>query len=519
MRLSAGNEGAIVTGEWLNLVSLTNSTLVFSISRLIGQMIGIGPVRRQSLMSLGSNLVITAIGYIATVYIAHTAGAGPLGAFYLFLAYYSIANLFTDCGISGAATQRISEGSDEDQYFSAHIAVKIVLLPLVLTVILLLEPYMIDFTSGGLFGWLLLAVVAGSAAGIVSCGVYGSGKVGVLQIAELAGTLVRTVVQVIAVFLGFLAAGLAGGFIAGILTGLFINLRFLEKRPVMFDLHHVTSMIPYASFVLLTGGLAVIVGYADTILVGYYLNSEDVGFYRTSFQLTTLALLGATALSTTLFPRISRWRKDGDLESIRAVISRSYTYSLILAVPVCTGGILLSDLLLYYLYGSPFAVAAPALNVLFIVQLVTIFQAVDSAALSAFKRPGMVFYANLAAAVAVVLLDILLIPVIGIIGAACALLVSMGIKSALAHIFLKKSVDILPEWGSLLKIIIASAVMGLAVLLIRSIIPVSHFAILAGIVLIGMIVYIVVLVRIDRDIREELKGLSTNLGIPWPGWL
>ncbi len=482
-------------------------------------MIGIGPVRRQSIISLGSNLAITAIGYIATVYIAHTAGAGPLGAFYLFLAYYSMATLFADGGISGAATQRISEGSEEDQFFSAHIAVKIVLLPLVLTVILLLRPYMIDFASSGLFDLLLVAVVVGSAAGVVSCGVYGSGKVGVLQLAELAGTLVRTVVQVLAVFLGFLAAGLAGGFIAGVITGLVINLRFLEKRPVLFRWWHVTSMIPYASFVLLTGGLAVIVGYADTILVGYFMNSEDVGFYRTSFQLTTLALLGATALSTTLFPRISRWRKEGDFESIREVISRSYTYALILAVPVCTGGILLSDLLLYYLYGSPFAVAAPALNVLFIVQLVTIFQAIDSAALSAFKRPGMVFYANLAAAIAVVLLDILLIPRLGIIGAACALLVSMGIKSLLAHIFLRNSVIILPEWRSVFKIVIASACMGLVVLVIRTIIPVSHFAILAGIVILGMILYMVVLVRIDRDIRDELKGLSTNLGIPWPGWL
>jgi O-antigen/teichoic acid export membrane protein len=462
---------------------------------------------------------MTAIGYIATMYIAHTAGAGPLGEFYLFLAYYNIANLFTDGGMSGSATQRISEGTDEDQFFSAHIAVRIVLLPLVLTAILLLEPYMIDFTSSGMFGWFLLAVVVGTAAGIVSCGVYGSGKVGVLQIADLAGMLVRTIIQVAAVFLGFFAAGLAGGFVAGVVTGLFINLRFLEKRPVMFNWWHLKSMVPYASFVLLTGSLVVIVGYADTILVGYYMNSEDVGFYRTSFQLTTLALLGATALSTTLFPKISRWRTEGNFESIRAVISRSYTYSLILAVPVCTGGILLSDLLLFYLYGSPFTVAALALNVLFIVQLATIFQSIDSAALYAFKKAGMVFYSNLGAAVTVVLLDILLIPMLGIMGAACALLVSMSVKSLLAHLFIRNSVDIFPEWGSLLKIVVASAAMGLLLLLLRTVFPVTHFATLAGIVIIGMIVYIVVLVRIDRDIREELKGLSTNLGIPWPGWL
>jgi len=56
---------------------------------IVRQMLGIDTVRRQALISLGANVGVTLIGYLATVYIAHVAGAEVLGAYYLFLAYYS----------------------------------------------------------------------------------------------------------------------------------------------------------------------------------------------------------------------------------------------------------------------------------------------------------------------------------------------------------------------------------------------------------------------------------------------
>jgi hypothetical protein len=46
----------------------------------------------------------------------------------------------------------------------------------------------------------------------------------------------------------------------------------------------------------------------------------------------------------------------------------------------------------------------------------------------------------------------------------------------------------------------------------------SLFA-LVGIVFLGAIVYFVILVKIDSAIHDELRELSEQMGVPWPGWL
>jgi O-antigen/teichoic acid export membrane protein len=48
-------------------------------------------------------------------------GVEVLGAYFLFVAYFSIIGLMTDGGFGGAATKRISEGEEPDAYFSAFV--------------------------------------------------------------------------------------------------------------------------------------------------------------------------------------------------------------------------------------------------------------------------------------------------------------------------------------------------------------------------------------------------------------
>ncbi len=38
-------------------------------------------------------------------------------------------------------------------------------------------------------------------------------------------------------------------------------------------------------------------------------------------------------------------------------------------------------------------------------------------------------------------------------------------------------------------------------------------------VIIGALIYLLVLLKLDRKIHDELKDLSVNLGVPWPRWL
>ena len=492
---------------------------MFPPTRFLDQLMNIGPVKRQSLIGLVANLGIAAIGYLATVYFAHTLGPAPLGAFFLFLAYLGVANLLADGGMGGAAVQRISEGEDQREYFSAGLAVRLVLIPFALSVLFLVRSLMVDFSSTGLFDWLFLAVVVTTFASIIATGNYGKGKAGVIQVAELGNTVIKVLVQVLAVYLGFSAAGLAGGFLAGAVAGIIINIRFLELRPGRFTRKHLSSMAPYAGWVFLSAALSLVISSADTILVGYFLSTEEVGFYRTSFQLTTLALFIVTALTTALYPRISRWYREGDLQAISSSVGRAYSYSLLLAIPISAGGIILADRLLYFLYGSPFIVASPALSLLFLAQLASVFPLLNFMCLGAFNRPRTAFLIVAANAVLAVVLEVVLIPLIGITGAALAILGSMVFRAAFSFYFLRKEVKIGIETGTVARILVASAAMGGVVGTFRLIVPLDTFWLLLADVVLGVAIYAILILRLDRGMHDELKDLAGSLGLPWPQWL
>jgi len=96
------------------------------INKIFSRIMNIGTIQRQGMITLFWQLILTAIGFFSTIYFAHTVGASVLGAYFLFMAYYSIFGLVIDGGLGGAAIKRISEGEEENEYFSAFFALRFI---------------------------------------------------------------------------------------------------------------------------------------------------------------------------------------------------------------------------------------------------------------------------------------------------------------------------------------------------------------------------------------------------------
>jgi O-antigen/teichoic acid export membrane protein len=486
---------------------------------LSDRLMDIGPIRRHSLIAFSSSIGVTVIGFFATIYIAHNAGAAALGGFFLLLAYAGVIGLFTDGGVSGAALQRISEGESQNVYFSAHAAVRVILLAATLTILLAARPLFVDLNQSGLFLWLLAALVVTTVAGIISTGLYGGGKVGILQLADLANNVVRVLVQVIAVYFGYSVGGLAAGFIVGIIAGLLINIRALSMKIVRFGRQNIQGLLSFSGWAFITGLTGALLGYADTILVGYFLSNSEIGMYKTSFQLATIALFVMVALRTALYPKIAAWMKAGETGSVETALSRAITYSLALAVPAAFGAWVLGSSLLYYLYGAPFVAAGPALSLLFMVELVTVFLSLETMCLAALNMPKSVFLVTAIGAASTILLDFLLIPLYGITGAALALLLGTGIFALAAHQVLTKRIQVRIEKKPVVSIVVSSLVMAICVWAYQYIIPETNVFLIVGAVVVGMLIYSLLLMRLDKGMRDELRDLVTGLGLPWPGRL
>lgn len=488
------------------------------LNTFISRIMSIEPIRRQSIVSLVWQIAFTFIGFLSTMYFARAVGADVLGAYFLFLAYYSIIGLMTDGGFGGAAIKRISEGEEPDAYFSAFFILRSVFVTTVVVVLFAFRSYFVDLDNAGTFVWLLVALGASLFHGTISNGITGCGKIGISATAGFIGSVSQILVQVVAVFLGYGVAGLAGGFIAGALVGAVVQLRFFDLHLIRFGWRHLKSLSSFSfwSFLVASGGLVFV--YSDSVMIGYYLNNADVGVYRIIFQFTSLAAFMTSALHAALWPKVSRWNQIGEKGLIEESLSRAFTYSFIVAMPLFVGGALLGDKLLYYFYGADF-VNYTTLMILFSVQIVNIFQYFLTTYLSAMNQVKGVFKITAVAVVANIIVNAMLIPVMGINGAAVATLVTMSLNAILAWRVLAQKITLRVDYSSLLNICKASIVMGVVVGVYLLMVPLSNVWLALVPVILGVVVYGVLILKFNRRIYEELKEIMLQMNITWLKWL
>jgi len=487
--------------------------MIFFRKHLSGFM-NINPVQRQSLLSFGSLLAIGGLGYFSTFYFAHYLGAAILGSYFLFLAYYGIFDLIGDGGFGGAAVKRISEGTEQNEYFTAFCLLRVVLLIISVILFILISPYLTGLQENGLLYWLIIALLAGTAASITGINLYGTAQVGIMQVSNLINTIVKNLVQILAVFIGFSLGGLIAGFIAGTLAAIVINLKFIRLSLSHCNRSHFIGLLSFSIWTFLSSGGTLVFSYADTILIGLFMTESDVGIYRVAFQLTSVASFIVLAFHTVLFPRISKWHSEKKISLIEYSMTKAFTYSLFLAIPITAGGIILSEKLLYYLYGASFIAGAPILTILLFVQIANIFMFLLTMCLNAIDKPRTSFYITIVSAVLNIILNILLIPLFGISGAAIASLVTMSMNAVLAYWLLKSTIAIHFDVVSFTNLVISALIMSGILLVYLYVLPIRDFISLGLVLILGAIIYFCAVLVIDRPIKNDLKELLDTMHIP-----
>ena len=483
------------------------------------RIMSLSAIQRQSTLSLFFTVLITLIGFFSTMLFSHILGKDLMGVYYLFVAYYGIFNMIGDGGFGQAAVKRISEGKEQNEYLTAYACLRGLLIVVSTVILLTLSPLFIDLQEYNIVLCIILTIAAAAFGNTITMGVYGLGHVGVKNVGVGIGELARIIVQIGTVLLGYSVYGLIGGYIAGIIVSGILCLKYFTFRPAKFGFRHIKSLFAYGFWIFLisTGSLAF--SYTDTIFIGYFMTNGDVGVYRTAFQFTSAAAFITAAIAPTLTPKISRWSKDNEWEKIVYPVSRGITFGLILAVPVLFGGIFLADKLLYYFYGADFAAGAAACCILFAVQIVSVFTTFLGTALSASDHAKQSFYATATAAVVNIILNCILIPILGINGAAISTLISYSLNAVLIAYFLRRYISIRIEKRPIFHIIISAAVMGIFVFIYTLFVPLDNVILTLIPVAVGAFIYFFLLFKIDRGIRDEIAGMVKTFGIPWPKWL
>lgn len=466
----------------------------------------IGAVKRQSIICLFWQIILTVIGYLKVMYFSHAIGANALGAYFLYTSYFGIFSTLFDGGFGNATSKKISEGEEQEKYFTAYFVLRLLLIGSVILLLLFFKNFFYNLNESGLFLFLLIFLFVSIFQGAISTGITGCGKIGIFSTCNSIGALCTIFLQVFGVVLGYGAIGLAIGTIGGIFISGVIEVFFLKLRFSRFEWRHIRNLSSIALWIFLTSGASLLFSL-DTIFVGHFLGNTAVGQYKVISQLSIVGTFVVGILSATLWPRINRWGKIGQVTFIEESLSRALSYSFLFAIPVFFGGIILGDKILYFFYGKEFVSSYPSLVVLFILQIINVFQSFFIIYLDALYLLKESFRAVVVAAVVNVILNIILIPLLGIFGAAIGILCSVCIGTFFTWRALSRVIMVKIQCDDIRNILKASAIMAFFIFCFRFFIPVQNFLVVLLAVFFGFIIFVIFIFKFDRKIWHDLRSM------------
>lgn len=370
-----------------------------------------------------------------------------------------------------------------------------------------------DLAEFNLVPIIILTLIASFFANGITYGVRGLDHVGVYSTAFGISELFRMLLSVILVLVGFSVYGMMGGFIAGVLLSGILCIKHLKFKPAKFTSYHIRTLLTFGFWGFLVSGANYIMMYSDTLFVGWFMGNGDVGIYRIALQFTMISLFTMTAVNTTLIPKISNLSANNQTLKIPPMVARAFTYGLILAVPAAVGGILLSKELLRFIYGTDFALGATAAYIMFIFQIIFVFLTIAATALTNSDHVRNTFYGTFVAVILNVVLDVILIPVMGINGAAVGSLIAIFVNMVIVVVQLKRFMPVYVEKRPVLNIVIASGVMGLLIFAYKVVVPLDNIVLTLVPVVLGVLIYVCVLFKLDKGIRDDAVGILANFGL------
>ncbi|GLI37380.1 flippase [Geobacter hydrogenophilus] len=187
---------------------------------------------------------------------------------------------------------------------------------------------------------------------------------------------------------------------------------------------------------LLSGIVFMVYLRIDQVLLGQLANDREVGIYAAAVRVAELWFFIPTAIVSSVFPNIVR-TKENDENEFYARLQKLYNLLAFIGYAIAIPGSLLAGLIIKLLFGAPYAAATPMLVLLLWSDIFAILAVARNAYLLAMNWSWVLWLMVLAGAVSNVLLNYMLIPHYGGVGAAVASLVSYWIAAHGACYFYK----------------------------------------------------------------------------------
>jgi O-antigen/teichoic acid export membrane protein len=388
---------------------------------------------RKSVLSAMAGAFLILSNFLSSIVTARILGLSGTGEVAYIVWLLSISAIVMDLGFASVVARYVPEmrgrgecrQADQLAGYLVCILIAFMLALCVLTLVCLhLQPDF-GFVSTTTFGStsLLILMAIFVCAGVLGLfaqyylrGLQDFGKLARICGAQLA-------IQVVCVLLGSLLFGVegaVGGYVAGLIIPAVYALCLVRyAAPVETPLWlRVRRYAVYAWAANIAN--AFVWARIEVFFLQLYWDSKAVGLFTVALTLTNLAAQGPILLTTAVLSVLAEKRGKNDTESIRRIFSTGTRLVAALVFPACFGAAAVMPILIPFIFGSSFASAIPAASLLVCVSGLAVSTVIVTNLINALERNDFLFSNSLFGAACAVVMGFLLVPRLGLMGAAAS---------------------------------------------------------------------------------------------------
>lgn len=386
-------------------------------------------------------------GLFIVIFIPRFAGAEIYGGMSLILAYMAVSGIFFGAPIETAVKKEVTKNkfnSISKKYFIEGFKLKIIFSILFFSVLfLVLSQLNASFLKAHFFEFFLLSFVINFWGLVVNVfeATHRLFFETVMYFIEYSTKIILILFFILfsQLTVSNILYSFIGGYFLAFLVGLVIlvfKFPSLQIRKLFFIFHlnkRVSKKILYRTFFLsLTGMSFVILTRLDTIMIGHFLTQKAVGLYNVSSNITFNITMLSIPLILGVIPLFI------NSKNIKKLLHKNIKKLILINSLIFITLFLASNLLINFLYGLGFESSIAVLKILAIFPLFSSLQNLAQQILILKDKTKQIFFLGIVAVVLNVILNIVLIPAMGINGAAIATIISYGIWAAISLLYVIK---------------------------------------------------------------------------------
>lgn len=358
-------------------------------------------------------------------------------------------------------------------------------------------------------------------------------EIGIGSIRGLENTLYRTyvrdlfypggrillMVSLLSMGFGVLAVGYAYLLIAMIAV-LLVHILLNRLIPLVGHYNtHPKHLLLFSLPLVFSSVLALLLTRTDTLLVGYFRTSYEVGLYGAAYPLANGLLIILVSFGFLYLPLASRLDANERHDEIDAIYKLTTKWIVIVTFPAFLTLVVFPGDILSIMFSEKYTGASIALSILSVGFFTSAIGGRNRETLAALGHTGHILLTNAIAFVLNIVLNLILIPMYGFLGAAMASAFSYAVLNALVIGILKRNFGISPFSKRLLRtLVIVPLLLFPPAVFISELISLTLFTVPLFLLAAGVACVFIVCVTgcLQPEDRIPLELIENRLGIRIP---